>query len=33
MNASSGAISQRKIALIMLFFQLTSRATYGWRES
>ena len=31
MNASSGPISQRKIALIMLFFELTSSATYGWR--
>jgi hypothetical protein len=33
MNASSGAISQKKIAVIMLFFELTSRAIYGWRKS
>jgi hypothetical protein len=33
MNASSGAISQMKIAMIMLFFELTSSVTYGWRES
>jgi hypothetical protein len=33
MNASSGAISQRKIDPIVLFFDLTSSASYGWRES
>jgi hypothetical protein len=33
MKASSGAISQSKIAPAMLFFQLTSGATYGWRDS
>jgi hypothetical protein len=32
MNASPGAISQKKIAPMVLFFKLTSRATYGWRE-
>ena len=26
-------ISQRNIAPIVLFFDLTSSATYGWRES
>jgi P27 family predicted phage terminase small subunit len=31
MNASSRMISQRKIAPIVLFFKLTSSATYGWR--
>ena len=25
-------LSQRKIAPIVLFFDLTSGATYGWRE-
>ena len=33
MNASSGELSQRKIDPIVLFFDLTSRAGYGWRES
>jgi hypothetical protein len=33
MNASSEAISQKKIAVIMLLFELTFSATYGWRES
>jgi hypothetical protein len=33
MNASSDAISQGKIDPIMLFFELTSSSTYGWRES
>ena len=33
MNASSGTLSQRKIDPIVLFFDLTSSATYGWRES
>jgi hypothetical protein len=33
MKASSGAISQRKIASIMLFFELTSGAIYGWRTA
>ena len=32
MNASSGAISERKIDPVVLFFDLTSRASYGWRE-
>jgi predicted DNA-binding transcriptional regulator YafY len=32
MKASSGVISQRKIDPIGLFFELTSRVTYGWRE-
>jgi hypothetical protein len=32
MNASSGMISQRKIAAIVLFFELTWRASYGWRR-
>ena len=26
------SISQRKIDPIVLFFDLTSRATYGWRD-
>jgi hypothetical protein len=33
MNASSGVISQRKIDPIVLFFELTSSATYGWPAS
>jgi hypothetical protein len=33
MNASSGVISQGKIDPIVLFFELTSSGTYGWRES
>jgi hypothetical protein len=33
MNASSGELIQRKIDPIVLFFNLTSGATYGWRES
>jgi hypothetical protein len=33
MNASSGTISQMKIDPVMLFFDLTSRPGYGWRES
>jgi P27 family predicted phage terminase small subunit len=33
MNASSGALSQRKIDLIALFLDLTSSPTYGWREA
>jgi P27 family predicted phage terminase small subunit len=33
MNASSGDLSQRKIDPVVLFFGLTSRTTYGWRES
>jgi hypothetical protein len=32
MNASSGTISQQKIDTIVLFFELTSGATYGWRR-
>jgi hypothetical protein len=32
MNASSGVISQRKIDLVVLFFELTSGTSYGWRE-
>jgi hypothetical protein len=32
MNASSGAISQRKIDPIVLFFSLTSKDRYGWRR-
>ena len=27
------AISQRKIDPVVLFFDLTSRAGYGWRQS
>ena len=30
MNASSDVLSQRKIDLIVLFFDLTSGASYGW---
>jgi hypothetical protein len=33
MNASSWVISQRKIALLVLFFDLTSSASYGGRTS
>jgi hypothetical protein len=33
MKASSGAISQSKIDPLVLFFDLTSRVTYGWRQS
>jgi P27 family predicted phage terminase small subunit len=33
MNACSGTLSQRKIDLIVLFFDLTSSTTYGWREA
>jgi hypothetical protein len=33
MNASSGGHSQMKIDPILLFFDLTSRASYGWRQS
>jgi hypothetical protein len=33
MNASSGGLSQRKIDLIVLFFDLTFIAIYGWRDS
>jgi hypothetical protein len=32
MNASSGMISQSKIAAIVLFFDLTSGASYGRRR-
>jgi hypothetical protein len=32
MNASSLVISQRKIAALVLFFELTSSATYGWAK-
>ena len=32
MNASSDMISQPNIAPIMLFFELTSSTTYGWRQ-
>ena len=32
MNASSDVLSQRKIDLIVLFFDLTSSASYGWRR-
>jgi hypothetical protein len=33
MNASSGTISQRKIDPFVLFFDLTSGATYGRRRT
>lgn len=33
MNASSAMISQKNIAPLMLFFELTSGVTYGWREA
>jgi hypothetical protein len=33
MNASSRPISQRKIDRVMLFFDLTSSTTYGWRRA
>ena len=33
MNASSGTLSQRNIDPIVLFFDLTCGATYGWRAS
>jgi hypothetical protein len=33
MNASSGDLIQRKIDPIVLFFGLTSSATYGWRRA
>jgi hypothetical protein len=32
MNASFGAISQRKIDRLALFLGLTSSTTYGWRS-
>jgi hypothetical protein len=31
MNDSSGALSQKKIDPIMLFFDLTLAHAYGWR--
>jgi hypothetical protein len=31
MNASSGELIQMKIAAIVLFFDLTSSTSYGWR--
>jgi hypothetical protein len=33
MNASSGELSQMKNDPIVVFFDLTSVATYGWRET
>jgi hypothetical protein len=33
MNASSGTLIQRKIDQFMLFFDLTSSVTYGWRRA
>jgi hypothetical protein len=33
MNASSGVVIQKKIDRIVLFFELTYSATYGWRDS
>jgi hypothetical protein len=33
MNASSGTLIQKKIDQFVLFFGLTSGATYGWRRA